>query len=299
MPFVDIWVQRFQGNMSKFRVCAVIVAFNPEIERLHDNVSAVTKQVDELLIIDNGSENLQLYTEMLSKNNFRYCLIALGENKGIGGALNEAISYCVNFDIEYLLTLDQDSVITHFLVKNLMDTIFTADNIAMVGPQILDLNVRHSPINTKIENAFHLITSGSLCRVSHLDTVGRFNEHLFIDCVDFDMSLKLLEADYRVLRNNQITLLHEIGRKKQMMFFGMKFSLLNHPESRVYFMVRNRLCIIHRYWNLKGYRPLTDVKHLLTRTLAMLIFEDNKTAKFFATIKGFFDYLLNYKKIMK
>lgn len=285
--------------MSSFRVCAVIVAFNPEITRLYENVSAVTKQVDELLIIDNGSENLELYKEKLSKHNIRYNLIALGENKGIGGALNEAISYCVTSDIEFLLTLDQDSVITPSLVGVLMDTMVGTDNVAMVGPQILDLNAHQAIINTQIVDAFHLITSGSLCRVLHLDKVGRFNQNLFIDCVDFDMSLKLLEAGYRVLRNNQVTLLHEIGHKKQMKFFGMKFSLLNHPESRVYFMVRNRLCIIHRYWNLKGYKPLTDVKHLLTRTLAMLIFEDNKSAKFFSTIKGFFDYLLNYKKIME
>ena len=285
--------------MSSFCVCAVIVAFNPEVTRLYENVSAVTKQVDELLIIDNGSENLELYKEKLSKNNIRYNLIALGENKGIGGALNEAISYCVNSDIEFLLTLDQDSVITPSLVEILMDTIVTADNVAMVGPQILDLNVCQATINTKIVDAFHLITSGSLCRVLHLDKVGRFNENLFIDCVDFDMSLKLLEAGYRVLRNNQVTLLHEIGRKKERNVFGRNFSLLNHPESRVYFMVRNRLCLIHRYWDLKGYKPMTDFKHLLTRTVAMLIFEDKKSDKFFATIKGFSDYILNYKKIME
>jgi len=285
--------------MSSFRVCAVIVAFNPEITRLYENVSAVTKQVDELLIIDNGSENLELYKEKLSKNNIRYNLIALGENKGIGGALNEAISYCVTSDIEFLLTLDQDSVITPSLVRILMDTMVTADNVAMVGPQILDLNVRQATKNTYIEDAFHLITSGSLCRVLHLDKVGRFNENLFIDCVDFDMSLRLLEAGYRVLRNNQVTLLHEIGRKKERNAFGRNFSLLNHPESRVYFMVRNRLCLIHRYWGLKGYKPMTDFKHLLTRTVAMLIFEDKRYEKLFASIKGFSDYMLNYKKIME
>jgi rhamnosyltransferase len=94
-------------------------------------------------------------------------------------------------------------------------------------------------------------------------------------------------------------LIHEIGQKQKKSIFSRKFYLLNHSEIRVYYMVRNRLCIIKRYWNVKKYRPMRDMKHLLTRTIAMIFFEEQKLAKLAATIRGVVDSVVNYKIIMK
>ncbi|WP_220771229.1 hypothetical protein, partial [Shewanella sp. MBTL60-007] len=202
--------------------------------------------------------------------------------------------------INYLLTLDQDSVVTDQLVDGLLSTINTATNIAMVGPKISDVNESAAKnSNESLVDTFHLITSGALCRVSHLVNVGMFNEKLFIDCVDFDMSLKLIQFDYKVIRNNKLQLIHEIGRKQKKRILNREFYLLNHSEVRVYYMVRNRLFIVRKYWNLEGYRPLDDLKHLLTRTLAMLCYEERKFPKLIATLKGIFDSFSCYRSIMK
>lgn len=38
---------------------AGIVLFNPEIDRLVDNIEAIYKQVDKLLLVDNDSKNIE------------------------------------------------------------------------------------------------------------------------------------------------------------------------------------------------------------------------------------------------
>ncbi|WP_412522732.1 glycosyltransferase family 2 protein [Shewanella chilikensis] len=283
------------------KVCAVVITYNPELERLFENVNSVLPQVDELLIVDNGSKNLTDFeTKLKSLANFKYTLISLNENKGIGFALNQAVLYCKDNNFDYLFTLDQDSIITVGLISGLFDTILSDTDIAMVGPKICDVNelVSNSCEGNLLE-VNHLITSGALCRVSCLESVGGFNERLFIDCVDFDMSLKLREKGYRVVRDNRFKLIHEIGKKERKTFFNRHFYLLNHSDVRVYYMVRNRICLVRRYRKLKNYRPLLDLKHLVTRTLAMLVYEQHKTAKLVATFKGIYDGLVNYSFIMK
>jgi rhamnosyltransferase len=40
------------------KTLAAIVLFNPEIERLNQNIEAIFNQVDDVVLIDNGSSNL-------------------------------------------------------------------------------------------------------------------------------------------------------------------------------------------------------------------------------------------------
>ena len=40
-------------------ICAGIVLFNPEIERLNENIEHIRKQVPMLILVDNGSNNLE------------------------------------------------------------------------------------------------------------------------------------------------------------------------------------------------------------------------------------------------
>ncbi|MGN6442229.1 MAG: hypothetical protein ACTHL6_10080, partial [Arthrobacter sp.] len=44
--------------MASPKTVAAIVTFNPDPQRLKDNLETLPPQVDELLIIDNGSNNL-------------------------------------------------------------------------------------------------------------------------------------------------------------------------------------------------------------------------------------------------
>ena len=41
------------------KTMAGIVLFNPDLERLNENISAVITQVDNVLLVDNNSNNLE------------------------------------------------------------------------------------------------------------------------------------------------------------------------------------------------------------------------------------------------
>lgn len=52
--------------MKKF-ILGAIVAYNPNIERLTENINNINKQVGKLLIIDNGSTNFQKIRSSFTK----------------------------------------------------------------------------------------------------------------------------------------------------------------------------------------------------------------------------------------
>ena len=43
---------------DKTRICAGIVLYNPDIERLSDNIDSVISQVEKIYLVDNGSKNI-------------------------------------------------------------------------------------------------------------------------------------------------------------------------------------------------------------------------------------------------
>ena len=46
------------------KILSVIVTYNPEINRLKQNLENIINQVDEVIIIDNNSDNIGLIQEL-------------------------------------------------------------------------------------------------------------------------------------------------------------------------------------------------------------------------------------------
>ena len=98
------------------RIMACIITYNPDINRLIDNLSSINKQVDCTLIVDNNSVNISEIEEIALK--FKNSVI-LRENKNIGiaGALYDAMNYAIEKDYDWALSLDQDSVCSTELIS--------------------------------------------------------------------------------------------------------------------------------------------------------------------------------------
>lgn len=69
------------------RICAGIVLYNPDINRLKDNINSIIEQVDCIYMQDNGSSNIALIEELM-KNYTSTILLKNGINRGIAWALN-------------------------------------------------------------------------------------------------------------------------------------------------------------------------------------------------------------------
>ncbi|MCA0772206.1 glycosyltransferase family 2 protein [Vibrio vulnificus] len=269
------------------KISAIIVTYNPDVERLSENIESIKKQVDFVILIDNNSANFNCFSNLISNDNMFF--IRMESNFGIASALNHGIKKAKNLGCEYVITLDQDSVASDSMVNGLVEASKLNDDTSMIGPTINDYNTEIQEHKQGIELAPFLITSGALAKVDDLISVGLFDERLFIDCVDFDLNLRLISSGFMVYRTNDVYLNHEIGRKEQKKLFCRKFYILNHSDFRVYHMARNRIFLMLKYRNVQCYPLFEDIKHFVSRTLGMLIFESDKGKKFLATVKGIRD----------
>ncbi len=66
---------------DKCKVIGTIVTYNPIIKRLEQNIHSVINQVDELIVVDNGSENIEDIISL--KDNKCFTLIRNEKNLGL------------------------------------------------------------------------------------------------------------------------------------------------------------------------------------------------------------------------
>ena len=271
--------------MSK-KIAASIVLYNPEIVRLKENIVSVIEQVDQIVLVDNGSKNIKEIDSLEIVKN-RCVLIKNRENKGLAQALNQAMEWAAANKYEWVLTLDQDSVVGEKLVQGLAKHI-NKEKIGIIAPKYLDRNSKRlSDIETGWKFVLRCITSASLTKVSVWKEVGGFADNLFIDYVDYDFCARIIRNGYGIIMDSDATILHEIGHAKQIFWGNRSYVLYNHSPFRDYYIVRNTLYYCYTYpdvWNVKK-----EKKDLWVRIIMIAILEQNRRKKICAMFKGWKD----------
>lgn len=286
-------------------VGAVIVPYDPNLVRLRENLAAIAPQVSRLLVIDNGSVTAAAIADLISfYPNAEF--LENEENEGVSGALGRGFEWAKDHGIEWLLTLDQDSVSSSGMVDDLFALI--ADNVAMVTPFIVDRNKMSVSEFEKLaprlpdSEEFHqaarkgAITSGALTNVSAVASVGGFDHRLFIDYVDYDLNARLLLSGFSILRANHTYLLHEVGYAQPTWLIIPRKSIsgkwhlerfysFGHSPQRCYYKARNRVIYSRRYGrSLRfGNEGIVQIPQQMFLTF---VFEDQKLAKLAAFFRG-------------
>jgi len=222
--------------MEKIKLAAVIVTYNPEIDRLKDVINSIVNQVDFIIIVDNGSKNINDIREICSiKSNIE--IIENDINYGIGKALNIGIEKLKN-KYDWILTLDQDSVIL-VNIKNVIDEITKIYNKEVIG--LIFLNIIDENKKTKYEefrNTFIIapIISGSIIN-SKIFLLGiTYREEFFMDYIDFDLEYNIKRDKFKIIKTNYKGQDHQLGKQIQTIV-GKNINY--EPEWRIYLMARN------------------------------------------------------------
>lgn len=263
-------------------VVAGIVVYHPDWGRLYDNIKAVQPQVDRIIIFNNGTEDVSSRFPGIT------VLDQDGANIGIASALNAICLYAIQQGFDWILTLDQDSVAPLGLMDGYVPYL-TDSSIALLCPAIRDRNYGSMDydVNNNSQGADEVdacITSGSLLRLSAWERIHGFWDELFIDMVDFDLCWSLREAGYRILRVNNQSMLHEIGKAKRVSLFGKDNVIYNHSPLRCYYMIRNTLVL-----GRKHHRQAQCRRWALKRIILINLYEKNRWAKDRMMLKGIFD----------
>lgn len=283
-------------------IYAGIVTYNPDLQRLTENLDAVTKQVRRVVVVDNGSENIDRIRTLVEKYQ-NLGIISNKKNLGIAKALDQIMRVSEKHGAEWVLTLDQDSVIYDGLVDEYRKYL----NIPDVGMFTCCFQDRNADgIETKknsesidIVEVDRCITSGCLTNVLVWKEAGGYDEQMFIDYVDYDLCLTMRELGYHIKRINYIGLLHELGQSEDVNIFGVNTTVWNHSSFRKYYIVRNRVYYIIKHWDYIDKKR--EIISLIRFPIKTLIFEKNKLEKLKSMIHGFLDAQklcgkLKYKK---
>lgn len=264
-------------------VMAGIVAYNPNISKLRQNLLAIVPQVSHTVIVDNASENITDIKNLVSE--FRNMDIIINtENKGIAAALNQIFAKASESNFTYVITLDQDSEVYPNLIKNYIEFESLGDSFTCLRR---DRNFGIESVeNNETEYVSSCITSGNLVKVAAWKAIGGFNERLFIDMVDVDFCYRLNAKGYRILKINKYGMLHEIGDGSFISLFGKKHFTGNYSAFRKYYIFRNMSYVIRKYHLRHHYY---SYKRLLLLFASIWIKEDNKLQKSASALKGFID----------
>ena len=262
-----------------------IVTYQPDIARLQENLKTAVGNLQKgaILIVDNGSENIGDIRAIAADA----ILIENPQNLGVATALNQLCRKAQALGCEWLVTLDQDSVIQPGMVEAFSHYTDLSD-VGIICPRIEDrhLGRQHTQSTSGTEYVTHAITAGNMVRLKAWETVGGYTEELFIDGVDFDFCLKLRESGWQILRDNNVYLCQEIGHGHRIALpFHHQMSVLNHSPQRLYYITRNYL------WIGRQHRQrLHWTFEVAKRIFIVLCFEQDRWKKLRAMFTGIRHY---------
>lgn len=268
------------------RVIAAIVLYQPDMERLRENIAAVKNQVDKVVLVINGLESKDCVSEFRASDDID--IIQNKKNAGIAHALNQAMQYAQKNHYSWVLTLDQDTVAPADLVENLMKH-QSCERIGIIAPDFIDRNYyRISEEKTGWEYVLSCITSGCLTNVPAWKDVGGFDDEMFIDYVDYDYCANLIEHGYGIIKDFDVKILHEIGNSKRVYFGKYSIVVTNHSPMRKYYMARNVFYYSKKWPKYKNVVP-GKWEFLGTQLIGILFFEKQKLKKLCAVFRGIKD----------
>lgn len=283
----------------KNKICAGIITFNPNMQRLIKNIQVLKKQCNDIVIIDNSSKNINEIKAI--SNQLDFYLISLDKNYGIAKALNILMNYADTLSYEWVLSLDQDTIVANNLIYEYKKYL-NLNKIGALSCNIKKLNEKIT--NERTEREYEEIdrcpTSGFLCNIKVFKKTRGYNEWMFIDYVDYDICMKIKLEDYKIYKINSTYILQDLGKlkiNKTLFFVGNMLNLkkivnfshtYNHSPIRNYYFVRNSLYYINKYKKYINYK--NEYKKIIKWEIKKILLESNKYANIKALSKGIKDY---------
>ncbi len=183
----------------------------------------------EILIVDNGSSDGSVgWIKAAADADDRIKLIALPENKGFAGGINEGLRQT---DSEYVLLLNNDTVALPDFVKTMENEIERAEDLFAVSAQMIKAS-DHGLIDSagdgitwlgwayqrgideetalyqKERDIFSACAGAAIYRKKYLDEIGFFDEMHFAYLEDIDLSWRARLAGYRIIYSPKARVYH-------------------------------------------------------------------------------------------
>lgn len=291
-------------NSTRPPICAIVVAFNPD-DSFQQRVLAIEAQCERLIIVDNSPVPKRVSVSG------KTTVLPQQRNVGLARALNIGLAQAQAEKFDWAITFDQDSTPEPGMVEALWRSVTAAEKperVAVVGPRLTEEKVVHEDhrwivpmrgfrlgfrrvpcVGNDLPSVAFVITSGALVRLDVVRAVGGMKEELFIDYIDHDFCLRAQELGYTVVVSAGARLQHNLGNKREIAVAGLKVRPTFHSPTRLRYMSRNRWYMYRRFAVRFPHWAAFDFVFSHYNLLRILAFEDQKTAKMWAVLRGTID----------
>lgn len=282
---------------------AIVVSYNPEIEVLTALLTSLSVQVDMLILVDNGGA-ASLVDDLCALHDIKY--VPMGNNAGLGAALNAGFQIAVSGGAEYVVTFDQDSHAAPSLIADLAVAMLNAmavdANCIAVSPMFFDRRERNetnfpfyqtvgnkivpvtrSETGSGLISADTLITSGMYVRAAVWTQGLKYDETMFVDFTDTEWCFRARGQGYSLYGCSHIRMGHALSDAPPIKIFGLAF--FRYAPLRRYFYFRNTIAVV-----LKNHTPKIWKKRLILglilRFTVNIIIDRNRIRSIYMMSKG-------------
>ncbi len=276
---------------TRNNTCAVIVTYHPD-DGFPERLKLVEAEFPLVIVVDNGSRPMSV--EMLRRlsESTHITLIENLNNLGIAAALNQGVKLASQEAFQWVVTLDQDTVLHSNFLTTLLDVYLKSDGgDVLVGSNFFDVHRMRKYVQCdRTKNIFQerktLITSGTLVPLSLFEEIGLFREDYFIDSVDHEFSLRARSYGYRMFISCCPLMDHSIGlgvKHARRLSQSLSF---NHSPARKYFIARNAIATAKAYFWREPVWSMRQILRLVSDFASILLFEREKLKKITAFMVG-------------
>jgi len=281
--------------MKEHSVCAVIVTYHPSA-RMVENIPKVLAQVQELVVVDNGSNANEINLLRAASQALNFHVIENGENLGIAEALNQGILWAKSRGYPWVILFDQDSKITDGFIDAMFATWKARadrERICSIHPKYIDPATGNEPLVRRADDGGPVIslTSGALMPAWIFDRIGLFEAEFFMDHVDIEYCYRIRAAGYLIADSREAVLLHSAGYPKNHTLFGFSFRPSHHSATTRYYLSRNRVVVYRKYLSTFPGWILQSMYQAFRETIKCFLAEKNRPRKFRNFLLGTWDGL--------
>ena len=290
--------------VSGFKVTAIVVTYNPDLDVLSLLLQTLRQQLDSIVIVDNASTRQDEIAGLSS--DIKYYL--LPSNLGLGKAHNLGIEFARSVDSTHVLLLDQDSLPERHMLHEMLETAQQLENnrikysglgcryLLQADPSQASNFVRiswfrFSRIHCKKKSyvrADFLISSGTLIPIAAIETVGLMDESLFIDHIDTEWFLRADSLGFHAYGCCHAFMRHALGEKTTKIWFLRSRLVPSHHPFRYYYIFRNSVLLYKRRYMSKKWM-LADWIRLIQSFIFFGVLSSQRKANVKMMLKGFVD----------
>jgi rhamnosyltransferase len=284
------------NNRSSSRVGAVLVTYNPDDDAIQ-NIARLAEQVDQLVVVDNGSSDAFWVRLAAQQPQARFRRITNPENLGIATAFNLGARALLEAGCDFVMTFDQDSRIADDYVSQMLETFRNAQrelgNVAVLAPRWRDPQsgrlFSEGVDGLEVLEVRDVISSGCLIAAHAFSQVGFFADDYFIDGVDIEFCLRCRQHGLKIVLAVNREISHSLGQQMELKVLGASVVIFMHSHIRKYYMARNRIANYRKYAAREHNWFWSDVLMFIREVFHIILYENDKGRKLCFTLLGVWD----------